>query len=228
MRSPKLLMAVILTLVPSSTVAQHPEEPVELCFQRLQSQSAADMRQASEQLVRQGKSDPKAREYIAIHLPALIEKGPKDYLGRWITFVRIAGELKIAGSAPALAKWLTIDNIGEISTAGFMRLENNPARAALVQIGDPAIQAVRTVFDNGTLRERRYAVYVWLPVQLVPQGFLRTRRINLIQHTSSSEKVETWISPGSLPVCDMKATGLKAAGTSDLVAVMTSTLTPRF
>ena len=41
-----------------------------------------------------------------------------------------------------------------------MKLENNPAGAALVQIGDPAIPAVITVFDHGTLRERRYAVYV--------------------------------------------------------------------
>jgi len=68
--------------------------------------------------------------------------------------------LKSAEAAPALAKWLTIDNIGEISTAGFMKLENNPAGAALVQIGDPAIPAVITVFDHVTLRERRYGVYV--------------------------------------------------------------------
>jgi hypothetical protein len=153
-------MTIILTLVPLNIVAQHPEESVELSFQRLQSQSPTDIRQASEQLLKQGKSDPKAREYIAVHLPPMIERGPKDNLGRWITLVRIAGELKIAEAAPALAKWLTIDNIGEISTAGFMRMENNPAGAALVQIGEPSIPAVATVFDHGTLRERRYAVYV--------------------------------------------------------------------
>ena len=53
-----------------------------------------------------------------------------------------------------------VDNIGEISTAGFMRMENNPVGAALVQIGEPSIPAVVTVFDHGTLRERRYAVYI--------------------------------------------------------------------
>ena len=159
MRTAKLLVTVGLTIAPIGAAAQH-SESVALAFERLQSESPTEIKQGSEQLVRLGKSDPKAREYIALHLPPLIEKGPKDYLGRWITLVRLAGELKIAEAAPALAKWLTIDNIGEISTAGFMKLENNAAGAALVQIGDPAIPAVITVFDHGTLRERRYAVYV--------------------------------------------------------------------
>jgi hypothetical protein len=156
----RFLITAALALVPLSIAAQNSEQSAELVLEKLQSQSPANIRQASEQLLRLAKSDPKAREYIALHLPPLIEKGPKDYLGRWITLVRLAGDLKIAEAAPALVKWLTIDNIGEISTAGFMRLENNPAGAALVQIGEPAIPAVRTVFDNGTLRERRYAVYV--------------------------------------------------------------------
>jgi hypothetical protein len=160
MRAPKLLMTVVLTVAPIGAADQHSTESAALAFEQLQSQSSAKIKQASERLVRLGKSDPKAREYVALHLPPLIEKGPQDYLGRWTTFVRLAGELKIAEAAPALVKWLTIDNIGEISTAGFMRLENNPAGAALVQIGEPAIPAVVTVFDHGTLRERRYAVYV--------------------------------------------------------------------
>src|SRR5215469_4144196 len=159
MRTAKLLVTVGLTIAPIWVVAQHSESVV-LAFERLQSESPTEIKQGSDQLVRLAKSDPKAREYIALHLPAMIEKGPKDNLGRWMTLVRIAGELKIAEAAPALAKWLTIDNIGEISTAGFMRMENNPAGAALVQIGEPSIPAVVTVFDHGTSRERRYAVYV--------------------------------------------------------------------
>jgi HEAT repeat protein len=164
MRTARLLVTSILTIAPILAASQSSTESVALAFEKLQSQSPTEIKQASEQLLRLGKSDPKARDYIALHLPPLIEKGPKDYLGRWITFVRLAGELKIAEAAPALAKWLTIDNIGEISTAGFMRLENNPAGAALVQIGDLAIPAVTTVFDHGTLRERRYAVYVLIQI----------------------------------------------------------------
>lgn len=144
-------------------VSQRADEPVATVFQRLQSQSSTGINEATEQLLRRGRSDFKVREYIARHLPPMIEKGPGekgDHLGPWIEFVRLAGELKIAEAAPALTKWLTIDNIGEITTGGFIRLENNPAGKALAEIGDPAVPAVARVFDQGTLRERRYAVYV--------------------------------------------------------------------
>jgi len=141
--------------------AQQPEEPVAAVFQRLESQAPTNVHPDVHQLLNRGRSDPKVREYIALHLPALIEKGPvqSDHLGQWIELVRLAGGLKIAEAAPALTKWLTIDNIGEITTAGFIKLENNPAGTALVQIGDPAIPAIVQVFSRGTLRERRYAVY---------------------------------------------------------------------
>ena len=102
MRTAKLLVTVGLTIAPICAAAQH-SESVALAFERLQSESPTEIKQGSEQLVRLGKSDPKAREYIALHLPPLIEKGPRDYLGRWITLVRLAGELKIAEPAPALA-----------------------------------------------------------------------------------------------------------------------------
>lgn len=62
-------------------------------------------------------------------------------------------------AAPALARWLTIDNTGETTTAGFIKLETNPAGKALAEIGDPAIPALVGVLDHGTLRERRYAIY---------------------------------------------------------------------
>ena len=143
-----------------TAASQRAEEPVATVFQRLQ--SSGNIHSVTEQLLKRGRSDPKIREYIAHHLPPMIEKGPaeKDHPGNWIELVRLAGELKIAEGAPALTKWLTIDNIGEITTGGFIRLENNPAGKALAEIGDPAVPAVARVFDQGTLRERRYAVYV--------------------------------------------------------------------
>jgi hypothetical protein len=99
MSTTKILVIVVLTISPLGTVAQRPEYSVEIAFQRLQSQSPTEIKQASDQLVRQGKSDPKAREYIGLHLPPVIEKGPTDNLGCWMTLVRIAGELKIAEAA---------------------------------------------------------------------------------------------------------------------------------
>lgn len=156
-----MVMALIANH-PHPAVLQQPEEPVVAVFQRLESQSPTEIHQATEQLLKRGRSDPKVREYVALHLPPIIETGPaqKEYPGPWIELVRLAGGLRISEAAPALAKWLTIDNIGEITTAGFVRLENNPAGAALAEIGDPAIPAIVQVFNSGTLRERRYAVYV--------------------------------------------------------------------
>ena len=154
-----VMIAVMANYVPTA-VSQQAEEPVATVFQRLQ--SSTDIHEATEELLKRGRSDSKVREYIARHLPPMIAKGPaeKDHPGPWIELVRLAGELKISEAAPALTKWLTIDNIGEITTGGFIRLENNPAGKALAEIGDPAVPAVARVFDQGTLRERRYAVYV--------------------------------------------------------------------
>jgi len=155
-----IVIAVMAANHAPMPASQQAEEPVATVFQRLQ--SSTDIHEVTEQLLNRGRSDPKVREYIASHLPPMIEKGPpeKDHPGPWIEFVRLAGELKIAEAAPALTKWLTIDNIGEITAGGFIRLENNPAGKALAEIGDPAVPAVARVFDRGTLRERRYAVYV--------------------------------------------------------------------
>ena len=157
-----LIMIAVMANYAPTAVSQQAEEPVATVFQRLQSQSSTGINEATEQLLKRGRSDSKVREYIARHLPPMIEKGPadKDHPGPWIELVRLAGGLKIAEAAPALTKWLTIDNIGEITTGGFIRLENNPAGKALAEIGDPAVPAVARVFDQGTLRERRYAVYV--------------------------------------------------------------------
>ncbi len=154
-------VVALVAVGPLVAPAQGSQEPVSIVFERLQSQSPDEIHQAAEQLLKRGESDPKVREFLALHLPAIIEKGPaqKNHPGPWITLVRLAGALKIAEAAPALAKWLTIDNIGEITTAGFVKLETNPAGKALSEIGDPSIPALVGVLDHGSLRERRYAVY---------------------------------------------------------------------
>lgn len=77
----------------------------------------------------------------------------------WVELARSAGELETPEAAPALTKWLTIANIGEITSASLTRLEDDPAGAALVQIGDPDVPALGRVLDHGRLRERRCAVH---------------------------------------------------------------------
>ena len=81
MRAAKLLVIVVLTIGPLGTVAQSPEDSVEIAFQRFQSQSPTEIKQTSEQLVREGKSDPKAREYIVLRMPPMIEKGAEGLSG---------------------------------------------------------------------------------------------------------------------------------------------------
>lgn len=157
------IFAIIsLFLLGAPAKVQENQEPIATIFERLESQSAAQVSEAASQLSNRAKSDPKVKEYLAGHLPALIAKGPaqRDYPGAWIAIARLAGQLRIAEASPALAKWLTIDNIGEMTAAEFINLETNPAGKALAEIGDPAIPALTQVFAHGSLRERRYAVYV--------------------------------------------------------------------
>jgi HEAT repeat protein len=68
-------------------------------------------------------------------------------------------DIENSGSGTALAKWISLDNIGETSAGQFQRLETNPAGKALTQIGDPAIPALKDVLQHGSLRERRNAYF---------------------------------------------------------------------
>jgi len=113
-----LVFARIALVYSISTVAlgnatQETQEPVPVVFQRLQSQSPAEKGEAAAQLLKRGRSDPEVKEYLAVHLPPLIDKGPArtDYPGDWITLVRLARELRIAEAAHALTKWLTIVSV---------------------------------------------------------------------------------------------------------------------
>jgi HEAT repeat protein len=156
MRTAKRLVAAITCCIflQSSAFPVHDQPGLAALVQNLESPQTTN--DAAEQLMKLGKSDPKVREYLAIHLPQMIEK---DSGGPWMNAVHLSGALKIAEATPALAKWLTVDNVGEITTAGFIKLENNPAGKALAEIGDPAIPTLIGVLVHGSLRERRYALY---------------------------------------------------------------------
>ncbi|HLK03907.1 MAG TPA: HEAT repeat domain-containing protein [Candidatus Acidoferrum sp.] len=162
----QILLAVLTACGLTQPYVQQSDEAIAADFQQLQSDSPVEIHRAAERLLQLGRSDESVREYLARRLPPLIERGPakKENPGPWIALVQLAGDLKIAESSAALAKWLTIDNIGDISTAGFLKLENNPAGTALVKIGDPAVPALYDVLEHGTLRERRYAVYALIRI----------------------------------------------------------------
>ena len=82
--------------------AQAPEQ-VQTLLQQLQSAQNTD--QAAEKLLKLANSDSKVRDQLAVRLPGIIDKGPQEPIQPWTNAVHLAGEVKIAEAAPALAKW---------------------------------------------------------------------------------------------------------------------------
>ncbi len=147
----------------NSMMAQAKAAVVDL-FRRMQSSKTNDG--AARQLLVLGHSDPEARRYLATHLPLVIAEGPKYAPGQsdpepeWFDEVRLAGELKLAETTPALAKWISVSTGGGISTlSDAASLENNPAGTALVQIGNPAVPVLQRLLQQGNQNERWRAFY---------------------------------------------------------------------
>ncbi|MGH9866042.1 MAG: HEAT repeat domain-containing protein [Candidatus Acidiferrales bacterium] len=157
MRTMSAVGGLLVCLLLFGAAALHGQEipKAAVLFQELQSQQTTD--QATMTLVKLGKIDPAVRKYLAIHLPSMIQNDPKYSPEPWTNAVRLAGELKIVETAPALAKWIRLDNIGGTTITEFMRLDTDPAGKALAEIGDPAIPALVRVLNNGDARERRDA-----------------------------------------------------------------------
>ena len=147
-------MGCALAILAVALCAQEPSEVGRL-FEELQVPATSD--QATEQLLKVGRTNPSARAFLAKRLPFLIEKGP--YTPPWTNAVRLAGELKIAEASPALANWIGL-NAGMATTiTQHLRLEDNPSGKALVQIGDPSVPALQGVLEHRDLEERTNAVY---------------------------------------------------------------------
>jgi hypothetical protein len=129
---------------------------VALLFQQLQEPTTTDRAKAD--LIALTKSDPSARTYLADHLSPFIEKGPSEPEEPWSNAIRLAGDLRIAEAAPALARWIKLSNGGSTTMASQARLDNYPAAKALAAIGDPAIPTLVGVLGQGNLNERGIAV----------------------------------------------------------------------
>jgi len=151
-----VLVASIFCLDAAAQEAQVSQNPAQL-FQGLQAPQTTD--NSFEALLILAKSSPETRSYLNDHLPGLIVKGPKNSSQQWSNAVRLAGQLKIVQTAPALTKWIGLE-YGDITMTQVVRLDDNPAGKALAQIGDPAISSVSQVLKTGNYKERREAVYV--------------------------------------------------------------------
>jgi len=151
------VIATLISLLASLGFAQT-RSTTSALFRKLESAQTTD--QAAEQLLGLGKANAMARQYLAVHLPPLIEAGPQSSVSVWANAVDLAGELRIVDAAPALAKWIRVRVGGPVTgLSQEINLRHNPAAAALARIGNPAIPALEGPLEQGDLNERWEAVY---------------------------------------------------------------------
>lgn len=122
-------------------------------------QNPATAEAAAQQLRAIAEKDQETRQLLAMKVPGLIAQFSQGPV--WLSAVRLAGDLRIPQAALPLAMSLNRDTSGGSTTfAEYLRLDSDPVAAALVQIGDPAIEPVRRKLENGNLSERRRATMV--------------------------------------------------------------------
>jgi HEAT repeat protein len=158
MRALKRATAIFACFTRLATSVLGAQEPPEASILFREFQSPQKTAQATEQLLKLGKSNTKVKNYLAMRLPPVIEKSPHDNPEVWNNAVRLAGELKIAEAAPTLGKWIGLNTGGSFTFAGFERLENNAPAKALAMIGDPAVPTLNGILEHGDLNEREVAV----------------------------------------------------------------------
>jgi hypothetical protein len=123
-------------------------------------QSSQKTHEAYEELVKLGKSDSNARQYLALHLPAIVEKGPQEPAQTWVNAVSLVGDLKITEASIALAKWIGVTTgDGTITLSRVAKLETSAPGKALAHIGDPAIPSLVGVLKRANLNERWNSVF---------------------------------------------------------------------
>jgi len=145
--------------------AQTHQPPSEL-VQQLQSLQSTD--DAREELLKTGRSDPGVRQYLAVHLPPLIESGPNiancpgSPCRVWRNAIELAANLKIVEATPSLVQWITVKDVNPWPGIGIYggKLQTNPAAIALSRIGDPAIPALQSILnsDSGDPAQRALVV----------------------------------------------------------------------
>jgi hypothetical protein len=138
---------------------------------RFQSPKTTD--DARRQLLQVGNSDPDDRRYLAVHLPPMIEIGPKScppsdiedlntrwHACPWYNAVELSGKLRIAEAVTALAPWIGWRVDGPLLPILEAQLVFHPAAKALAEIGDPAIPVLQQVLSSGKPGEHAVAVRV--------------------------------------------------------------------
>ncbi|MDR3722722.1 MAG: hypothetical protein P4L00_14080, partial [Candidatus Acidoferrales bacterium] len=140
-------------------------------FRELQSKQTTD--KAFHELLVLASADPRARYFLAVHLPAMIEADPRDPRPdrrtlvslQWCNAVQLAGAFKIEEAIPALAKWIAINTEPRLSTqSGDWALAGRPAGKALVEIGAPSVPTLQTLLSNPDKEKRWNAAYALMHI----------------------------------------------------------------
>lgn len=108
--------------------------------------------------------DPNARAYVAQRLPAMIKD--KEVGPVWLNAVRLAGELKLPETIPALMEAFSRGGIGQgsVTISEYMRLDTDVVAKALAEIGDASVPVVAGLLRQDDKDKRHRAVLILLNI----------------------------------------------------------------
>jgi HEAT repeat protein len=194
----RVLSVLLLTCSALTSLRAFAQEPrdIRTLFAQLDQPNLTD--RAAHRIYVTAIKDPEARQYVAKRLPQMIDRPQTDKM--WLNAVRLAGQLKITETIPALERAITRGPLGGPMNTTFgtqMRLDDDAVAKALSQIGDSAIPAVSNLLKSLDKKVRRRAVLI-----LVNVGSPQARKIlqEHLQRESDSQLkdlIERNLSPNS-------------------------------
>jgi hypothetical protein len=134
---------------------------------------------AAQQIHDLAAKDATVRDYLAQKLPAMISANANgDWQSvnlMWLNTVRLAGQLKLETTIPALIQSLLGRNPvavwaydrpwhGGSTLSEDAKLLNDIVARALADIGDPAVPAVADVLANGDPTQRKRAAWILINI----------------------------------------------------------------
>jgi hypothetical protein len=139
------IAAVVLGVSACACVAQQTIE-VQQLFAQLPNQMTGQ--QASARLKSLALGSEETRRYLALKLPELFADPSQNQFTLEYAF-RLAGDLKIVETMPAVLRWFDRSGaFGATTLTQSERLNDDPVAKALVQFGEPAIKPVSRLLEN--------------------------------------------------------------------------------
>lgn len=175
-----MLLPVIVLWFANCFARSAPAPDIQALFKELNEPDVAATNSAAKQIYDLALKDPAARDYVAQKLPTMISANAKgDWRSvnlMWLNAVRLAGQLKLETTIPALIQSLVGRNLIPVwaydqptprsgTFARDARLENDIVARALADIGDPATPAVADVLANGDTRVLRLRA-AWILINI--------------------------------------------------------------